>query len=102
MNVNTMDKEAQNDEILALESILEENQFEITQNDEQTFGRILVKPEVAGKLTVQSNRDQQVFKTEIEHLPPFELHFNFPTDYPSVTPPSFTLVCKWLKREQVT
>lgn len=95
------DKEAQNDEILALESILEEDQFHITSNDLQTMGRILVKPEIANNLAVQLSRDHQVFKTQIEHLPPFELHFNFPADYPSANPPTFTLVCKWLKREQV-
>lgn len=95
------DKEAQNDEILALESILEADQFHITSNDHQTIGTILIKPEMVEKLTVQSSRDQQLFKTDIEHLPPFELHFNFPADYPSANPPNFTLVCKWLKREQV-
>ena len=43
-------------------------------------------------------------KTEfhnVKFLPPIELNFQYPKDYPSVSSPEFTLSCKWLNRKQV-
>lgn len=40
-------------------------------------------------------------KIELHYLPPLTLNFEFPADYPSVSPPIFRLSCKWLNRYQV-
>ena len=37
---------------------------------------------------------------ELKHLPPVLLGFQLPDDYPSKSPPIFTLSCKWLNRKQ--
>lgn len=38
---------------------------------------------------------------EISFLPPLLLNFDLPEDYPSSSPPSFTLTCSWLSHTQV-
>ena len=38
---------------------------------------------------------------QVKHLPPILLNFELPSDYPSVSPPNFTLSCKWLTNKQV-
>lgn len=38
---------------------------------------------------------------EISFLPPLLLTFELPEDYPSCSPPSFTLTCSWLTHTQV-
>lgn len=96
------DSEAQKDEILALQSIFDETQIHINSGlDQETVGCILVKPEVKEKLSIQANKDGLLQQFSVENLCPIELHFNFPVTYPSIVPPNFTLVCKWLKRDQV-
>ncbi len=98
------DREAQKDEILALQSIFDETQIHVNNSNDasqEIVGCIYVRPEVTEKLTIQANKDGQLQQFSVEYLCPIELHFNIPINYPSVTPPNFTLVCKWLKRDQV-
>lgn len=96
------DKESQNDELLALQSIFEESQFHVdTSNDGESIGYIFIKPEVNEQLTIKFDKDGTVHELNIQHLYPIELHFSIPADYPSLSPPSYTLVCKWLQRDQV-
>lgn len=98
------DIEAQRDELLALASILDENQILVDSSSCQTAGCIYVKPEILQSLTIQiteSSASTEATKFELQHLCPIELHFSVPPSYPSSSPPQFTLVCKWLKREQV-
>lgn len=38
---------------------------------------------------------------KLQHLPPLELHFSLPANYPSKASPAFTLTCKWLTPAQV-
>ena len=96
------DTEAQNDEILALQSIFDDSQIQMNTSDAQKAGCIFVKPEIiGGQLAVRADKNGHLVNTTLEHLCPIELHFNIPSDYPSVNPPDFTLVCKWLKRDQV-
>lgn len=42
-------------------------------------------------------------KTEynVSFLPPLVVNFEIPADYPSTSPPLFTLSCKWMTRAQV-
>lgn len=97
------DSEAQKDEILALQSIFDETQIHINASSGQDIvGCIYIKPEINEKLNIQANKDGMIQQFSVEHICPIELHFNIPANYPSVTPPDFTLVCKWLRRDQVT
>ncbi|KAI9554843.1 hypothetical protein GHT06_020120 [Daphnia sinensis] len=96
------DHEAQNDEILALKSILDETQIQINNSSHLTVGCIYVKPEVPTTFEVQAKKDGQLHTFRVQHLSPIELHFNYPVNYPSEKPPNFTLVCKWLRRDQLS
>lgn len=95
------DSEAQNDEILALKSIFDDTQIHVNNSSHPTVGCIYVKPEVPATFDIQANKDGQLHKFRVQHLSPIELHFNYPVNYPSEKPPNFTLVCKWLRRDQV-
>lgn len=96
------DSEEQRDEILALQSIYEESQFHVdTSNDQAIVGYVFIKPEINGKLKVGATKNGEEKQITVEHLCPIELHFAMPVNYPSVDPPNFTLVCKWLRRNQV-
>lgn len=93
--------EAQKDEILVLQSIFDETQIHVNNSSGQDIvGCIYIKP-VNEKLNIQANKDGLLQQFTVEHLCPIELHFNIPANYPSVAPPNFTLVCKWLRRDQV-
>ena len=95
--------EAQRDEILVLQSIFDESQFVIDNTDTQSAGCIFVKPQIDSLVVsadVAGSGTNEEFS--VEHLYPLELHFNLPPNYPSEAPPHFTLVCKWLRREQVS
>ena len=113
------DDEGQEDELLALASIYDERIF--IQSSEEKGGQLnifldLPKPfqlkihsrYLPKELKKQKNRtndrgasndDQDVL--EVQHLPPIVLNFRFPKDYPSRSPPLFTLSCKWLTVFQV-
>jgi len=95
------DREAQNDEIMALKSILDETQIHARNAGPEIVGCIYVKPDVPENFVVQANKDGQMQQFAVKHLCPVELHFSIPVNYPSVNPPNFTLVCKWLRRDQV-
>ena len=102
------DIEAQKDEILALQSIFDENQILVDDTGSQTAGCIYVKPEIVEPLPIracksghQSNDILEIYG-EVENVYPLELHFNLPSDYPTSSPPLFTLVSKYLSREQVS
>ncbi|XP_033112078.1 E3 ubiquitin-protein ligase RNF14-like [Anneissia japonica] len=103
--------EEQEDELLALQSIYEDEKIFIRADDKK-----------GGKLTLPLQLPQQPFyiklsdkqakqalnlggklKEEkdgtclaVEHLPPLVLHFQYPKTYPSTDSPSFTLLSKWL------
>lgn len=95
------DHEAQKDEIMALKSIFDETQIHVRNSGPEIVGCIYVKPEVPENFMVQADKGGHLQQFAVQHLCPIELHFNFPVNYPTVNPPTFTLVCKWLKREQV-
>ncbi|TRZ03610.1 hypothetical protein DNTS_006127, partial [Danionella cerebrum] len=120
------DQEAKDDELLALASIYDEEEFHRTESGQEgeihlcielpADFRLLVKGQME-HLVVAASRPLgpsliQVFsymllgQTPSEHtvssLPPLVLSFELPADYPSRTPPIFTLSSKWLTRVQIT
>lgn len=113
------DDEQQEDELLALASIYDERIF-IPSSEEKggQFNVFLDLPK-AFELKIRSRylpKDSRSKKNrtsdhgasgttektecyellEVEYLPPIVLNFRFPEDYPSRSPPLFTLSCKWL------
>ena len=118
------DDENQEDELLALASIYDERIF--IRSLEEKGGQLNVFLELPKpfKLKVQSRylpkdsrrhnnrtKDQGASAAQIDrenndllevlYLPPLVLNFRFPEDYPSKSPPLFTLSCKWLTVFQV-
>ncbi|KAJ1519383.1 hypothetical protein ONE63_004675 [Megalurothrips usitatus] len=117
------DHDAQNDEMLALESIYDSDEFSFKKDDSEISGQFhafvslpsQVKIEYqflsTYKKKVQLSQDKasvsagskgpvnQIF---VKYLPPIEFSFTLPPDYPSTSPPRFTLICSWLGRKQLS
>ncbi|XP_061472992.1 E3 ubiquitin-protein ligase RNF14 [Rhineura floridana] len=104
--MSSEDKEAQEDELLALASIYDEDGFKRAQSVQGGETRIFVDlPQnftifVSGNLT--ANHQNGKFECTVCFLPPIVLNFEFPADYPSTSPPVFTLSSKWLSQAQLS
>lgn len=95
----TADLEEQEDELLALQSIYGSEEF---VRDESKFaGEIRVNVELPADFSVTIEEGDTVEKYDISSLPPLLLTFDLPEDYPSSSPPSFTLTCSWLNHTQI-
>nr|CAD7429366.1 unnamed protein product [Timema monikensis] len=100
------DKESQVDELFALENIY--NKEEIQSSDENgrlggQFHAYIDLPKdfkLSYRDLRQSEEDVKVIT--LNHLPPLVLHFSLPEDYPSQSPPNFTLSCQWLRRDVIS
>ncbi|XP_029938846.1 E3 ubiquitin-protein ligase RNF14-like [Salarias fasciatus] len=93
------DLEEQEDELVALQSIFSNEEF---VRDESKFaGTVRVSAELPADFTVflKAGKSQRQYK--ISFLPPLLLSFELPEDYPSSSPPSFTLTCSWLTHTQL-
>uniref|UniRef100_A0A3P8T4Z9 RBR-type E3 ubiquitin transferase n=1 Tax=Amphiprion percula TaxID=161767 RepID=A0A3P8T4Z9_AMPPE len=84
------DLEEQEDELLALQSIFDSEEF--VRDESKSAGEIRVSVELPADFNVY----------EISFLPPLLLTFDLPQDYPSSSPPSFTLTCSWLTHPQLS
>ncbi|XP_034558258.1 E3 ubiquitin-protein ligase RNF14-like [Notolabrus celidotus] len=94
------DREEQEDELLALQSIFDAEEF---FRDEPKFaGEIRVSVELPADFTVVLKEGETLRQYEISFLPPLNLTFELPEDYPSSSPPSFTLTCSWLTHIQLS
>jgi E3 ubiquitin-protein ligase RNF14 len=94
-------KEEQDDELLALSSIFTED-LAISEGPKPggTYTHIL-KDLPQPFCIISKEADGKRRKFDIQFLPEIQLHFNFPATYPSTDPPSYFLVCKWLKTAQL-
>lgn len=98
------DKEAQENELLALASIYGD-EFKRAESVQGGESRISVDlPQnfiiyVRGNPT--ENPQDREFECTVCFLPPIVLNFELPDDYPSTSPPTFSLSSKWLSRAQV-
>ncbi|CAJ1061042.1 E3 ubiquitin-protein ligase RNF14-like [Xyrichtys novacula] len=94
------DREEQEDELLALQSIFDAEEF---VRDESKFaGEIRVCVELPADFTVLLKEGESQRQYKISYLPPLHLTFELPEDYPSSSPPSFTLTCSWLTHTQLS
>ncbi|CAK8686453.1 unnamed protein product [Clavelina lepadiformis] len=96
------DREEQNNELLALESILDAAQFKYERdNGFMKVDLILNDSQIELRSPDSATSSADVNRHFVEYLPPFTLSFTLPPDYPSTNPPTFTLSCSWLPRQQL-
>ncbi|XP_056894484.1 E3 ubiquitin-protein ligase RNF14-like isoform X2 [Takifugu flavidus] len=100
VQVMSSDFEEQEDELLALQSIFSPQEF--GRNEPKFGGEIRVCVDVPAGFTVATKEGELLCQYEISFLPPLLLNFDLPEDYPSSSPPSFTLTCSWLSHTQIS
>lgn len=96
-----MDHEKQKDEVTALESIYNQEEFSYQEENGQfncTLKIFLNLPQNYHlKYKDLRQKTGSVNEVQILYLPPLTLHVILPKDYPSVSPPTFTLRSSWLR-----
>lgn len=106
--------ETQNDELLALQSIYDEKCF-VVEHTNPPCGRFSAHVELpqpfyiklrncntcTNKESPTNSSEDEYEKFEVSHLPPINLHFEYPESYPSDSPPAFLLSCSWLLYDQL-
>ncbi|XP_051734617.1 E3 ubiquitin-protein ligase RNF14 isoform X2 [Ctenopharyngodon idella] len=93
------DQEAKKDELLALTSIYDEEEFHGVESGNEGEIHLCLELPPNFKLLVKGQTSTEY---NISFLPPLVLSFELPADYPSVSSPIFTISCKWLTRVQIT
>lgn len=93
------DKEAQEDELLALASIYDEDEFYRAQSAQGGEIRLCLELPPGFKVLVKGETERE---HHVNFLPPLVLNFELPADYPSSSPPAFTLSSKWMSRAQMS
>ncbi|XP_067221577.1 E3 ubiquitin-protein ligase RNF14-like [Chanodichthys erythropterus] len=91
--------DAQSDELLALASIYDEEEFNRTESRQSGKIHLCLELPPNFRLLVKG---EACVECGISFLPPLVLSFELPTDYPSSSAPVFTLSSKWLSRVQIT
>ncbi|KAK9519659.1 hypothetical protein VZT92_022371 [Zoarces viviparus] len=94
------DMEEQEDELLALKSIFDSEEF--LRDESKPAGEIRVSVELPADFTVTLQEGETLRQYEISFLPPLLLTFELPEDYPSSSAPSFSLTCSWLTHTQLS
>lgn len=97
--MTNVDLEEQEDELVALQSIFYGDEF--VRDESKSSGKIQVCAELPADFTVVLKEGKSQRKFKISFLPPLLLSFELPEDYPSSSPPSFTLTCSWLTHTQL-
>ncbi|XP_060792538.1 E3 ubiquitin-protein ligase RNF14 isoform X2 [Neoarius graeffei] len=93
------DQEAQDDELLALASIYDAEEFRRAESSREGEIHLCLELPSDFKLLVSGER---CVEYDVSFLPPLVLSFELPVDYPSSSAPAFTLSSKWLSRLQLT
>ncbi|XP_071403053.1 E3 ubiquitin-protein ligase RNF14-like [Centroberyx affinis] len=96
------DLEEQEDELLALRSIFSPEEFVPAGEEPNCAGEIRVSVELPADFSVALREGDGLRQYGISFLPPLLLTFDLPEDYPSSSPPSFTLTCSWLTPTQLS
>jgi E3 ubiquitin-protein ligase RNF14 len=103
--ISMEDKEAQDDELLALANIFDQDIYQADEEKDKnelpggTFTILLHLPH-SFVLIIQASGciDKEIL---VRYLPPVRLYFQLPYDYPSSSPPLFALSCIWLSLSQL-
>ncbi|XP_047230227.1 E3 ubiquitin-protein ligase RNF14-like [Girardinichthys multiradiatus] len=94
------DFEEQEDELLALQSIFGSEEF--LRHESKSAGEFRVSVELPAGFNVLLKHGEEIRQYDVSFLPPLLLTFELPEDYPSSSPPFFTLTCSWLTDPQLT
>ncbi|XP_019741369.1 E3 ubiquitin-protein ligase RNF14-like [Hippocampus comes] len=94
-----MDTEEQENELVALQSIFSSEEF--ARHESKSSGELRVSVELPSGYAVTLAEDDALKQCKISFLPPLRLNFGLPEDYPSRSPPSFSLSCNWLTHNQL-
>ncbi|OXU22387.1 hypothetical protein TSAR_005079 [Trichomalopsis sarcophagae] len=101
-----MDNEQQKDELIALESIYNQEEFSYRKENElyEVTLKIFISLPEKYFFIYKDNRksDQRPEKVYISHVPPLTLLITLPLDYPSTSPPKFTLRSSWLNPSSIS
>ncbi|XP_019361896.1 PREDICTED: E3 ubiquitin-protein ligase RNF14 [Gavialis gangeticus] len=104
--MSSEDKEAQEDELLALASIYDEDEFKRAESGQGGETKICLELPPNFKIFVRGSPNERLLHNGFEYsicfLPPLVLNFELPPDYPSASPPVFTLSGKWLSQTQLS
>ncbi|KAG9348049.1 hypothetical protein JZ751_004069 [Albula glossodonta] len=92
------DLEAQDDELLAIASIYDREEFR--RDGCARGGEIRICPDLPRDFKVTTKEGDTCTEYRLSFLPPLVLDFELPADYPSTSSPQFTLNCKWLSNVQ--
>ena len=106
-------RDAQTDEILALQSIYNSNELKMKSETQGTF-YAHVQPQTE-TIDLILDSDSALPKSlkhlckrcgdrvsySLRHLPPVAMHFEYPSTYPSDSPPKVSLSCVWLTSEEI-
>ncbi|XP_043473027.1 E3 ubiquitin-protein ligase RNF14-like [Leptopilina heterotoma] len=96
-----MDNEKQKDELTALESIYTNEEFSFKQENNQYECTLKIFLTLSEDFYFSykdiRQTDQEPTKVNISHLPPITVLVTLPPDYPSLSPPNFTLISSWLR-----
>ncbi|KAL2101490.1 hypothetical protein ACEWY4_003251 [Coilia grayii] len=92
---------AQEDELLAMESIFGPAEFRRSKT--YSGGVMQVCPELSSEFKViKKGRRERHTEYDLQHLPPLVVDFELPATYPSQSSPVFTLSCQWLSHKQLS
>uniref|UniRef100_A0A668TKA8 RBR-type E3 ubiquitin transferase n=1 Tax=Oreochromis aureus TaxID=47969 RepID=A0A668TKA8_OREAU len=94
----TEDLEEQEDELLALQSIFDADEF--VRDESKSAGEIRVCVELPDGFSVALREGESLRQYDISFLPPLLLNFGLPGTT-LLLPPSFSLTCSWLTRTQL-
>lgn len=103
--MNDSDKERQEDELEALQSIYPQ---ELEVKTRCPFsGCLKISPSIVNhefpiRVTIKVNEKSEEKVIKIKHLPPIELFFLCPSEYPSKSQPCFLISCIWLPDAHLT
>ncbi|KAK7939301.1 hypothetical protein WMY93_002627 [Mugilogobius chulae] len=75
---------------------------EFVRNETKFSGEFRLDVELPAHFTVSLKQDDALSQYEISSLPPLCLTFDLPENYPSCSPPNFTLSCSWLTPKELS
>ncbi|XP_051171593.1 E3 ubiquitin-protein ligase RNF14-like [Leptopilina boulardi] len=96
-----MDNEKQKDELTALESIYNSEEFSYKHENNEYECTLKIFLNLSGDFYFSYKDirqiDEESTKVQISHLPPITVLVTLPNNYPSLSPPNFTLISSWLR-----
>uniref|UniRef100_A0A1B6EB56 RBR-type E3 ubiquitin transferase n=1 Tax=Clastoptera arizonana TaxID=38151 RepID=A0A1B6EB56_9HEMI len=103
------DEVCQTDELGALHSIFTDEEFKNISDGKVIGGQLFINITTANNIKIvirnvkgDAGKLLEELSFDVKYLPPIEVEFNYPFDYPSKNPPNFILSCPWLTYKQLT